>query len=245
MSDSSIALKPVTDEPSKPMPSSSAPSTSPIVIEKLFRCPSRSVNQSSMSSMPVSLIAASTRLRAAGSDVARFLLSTCAMASSSLDRRGVYCSAEGYARGCGRGASSRALADAVSRRRRAVVAVWLVAPRGRRLVRAPPGRPPVGRRLGGAGEPVAARLGAPRPVPRRHAADVHGARHRPGRAAVAPAADDADRSRATRRCSAGTPVILAGGRAALLPVALRGRDVELDRRGDEAAAPARRRAHDR
>ena len=47
MSDSSIALKPVTDEPSKPMPSSSAPSTSSSVIAKLFRCPSMSVNHSS------------------------------------------------------------------------------------------------------------------------------------------------------------------------------------------------------
>ena len=47
MSDSSIALKPVTDEPSKPIPSSSAPSTSSSVIAKLFRCPSMSVNQSS------------------------------------------------------------------------------------------------------------------------------------------------------------------------------------------------------
>ena len=46
MSDSSIALKPVTDEPSKPMPSFSAPSTSPSVIAKLLRCPSMSVNQS-------------------------------------------------------------------------------------------------------------------------------------------------------------------------------------------------------
>ena len=45
MSDSSIALKPVIDEPSKPIPSSSAPSSSLGVIAKLFRCPSRSVNQ--------------------------------------------------------------------------------------------------------------------------------------------------------------------------------------------------------
>ena len=45
MSDSSIALKPVIDEPSKPMPSSSAPSSSAGVIAKLFRCPSMSVNQ--------------------------------------------------------------------------------------------------------------------------------------------------------------------------------------------------------
>jgi hypothetical protein len=79
MSDSSIALKPVIDEPSKPMPSSSAPSTSLVVIEKLFRCPSRSVNQSRTSSMPRSLISLRTLLRASGSDVARFLLSTCAM----------------------------------------------------------------------------------------------------------------------------------------------------------------------
>src|SRR5581483_5492199 len=80
MSDSSIALKPVIDEPSNPMPSSSAPSTSPTVIEKLFKCPSRSVNQRSMSSTPRFLISSSTRLRASGSDVARFLLSTCAIA---------------------------------------------------------------------------------------------------------------------------------------------------------------------
>jgi hypothetical protein len=37
MSDSSIALKPVIEEPSKPMPSSSAASISPGVIAKLFR----------------------------------------------------------------------------------------------------------------------------------------------------------------------------------------------------------------
>ena len=52
MSDSSIALKPVIDEPSKPMPSSSAPSSSSGVIAKLFRCPSRSVNQRSIDSTP-------------------------------------------------------------------------------------------------------------------------------------------------------------------------------------------------
>src|SRR5215471_3346804 len=79
MSDSSIALKPVIDEPSKPMPSSSAPSTSLRVIEKLFRCPSRSVNQRRMSSIPADSISASTSLRVSGSDVARFLLSTYAI----------------------------------------------------------------------------------------------------------------------------------------------------------------------
>jgi hypothetical protein len=48
MSDSSIALKPVIDDPSKPIPSSSAPASSSRVIAKLFRCPSRSVNQRRM-----------------------------------------------------------------------------------------------------------------------------------------------------------------------------------------------------
>ena len=37
MSDSSIALKPVIDEPSNPIPSSSAPASSEGVIAKLFR----------------------------------------------------------------------------------------------------------------------------------------------------------------------------------------------------------------
>jgi hypothetical protein len=79
MSDSSIALKPEIDEPSKPMPSSSASSISLGVIAKLFRCPSMSVNQRSANSTPSSRIRSSTACRAAGSDVARFLVSTCAM----------------------------------------------------------------------------------------------------------------------------------------------------------------------
>src|SRR6266403_96677 len=96
MSDSSIALKPVIEEPSKPMPSSSAPSTSATVIEKLFRCPSRSVNQRSMSSTPVSLICARTCFRASGSDVARLLLSTCAIAPPrSLDDEEPICLSPG------------------------------------------------------------------------------------------------------------------------------------------------------
>src|SRR5437667_7186770 len=79
MSDSSIALKPVIDEPSKPMPSSSAPSISLGVIAKLFRCPSMSVNQRSASSTPSSSIRRSTARRASSLEVARFLLSTCAI----------------------------------------------------------------------------------------------------------------------------------------------------------------------
>src|SRR5947208_16034066 len=45
MSDSSIGLKPVIDDPSKPIPPSNASSSSAALIEKLFSWPSRSVNQ--------------------------------------------------------------------------------------------------------------------------------------------------------------------------------------------------------
>src|SRR5215212_4775154 len=79
MSDSSIALKPVIEDPSKPIPSSSAPSISLGVIAKLFRCPSRSVNQKRTYSTPSSRICARTRRRASGSDVALCLLSIIAM----------------------------------------------------------------------------------------------------------------------------------------------------------------------
>ena len=78
MSDSSIALKPVIDEPSKPIPSSRAASISLGVTAKLFRCPSMSVNQSSRNSIPSSSIRRRTRFRASGSLVALGLLSTCA-----------------------------------------------------------------------------------------------------------------------------------------------------------------------
>src|SRR4051812_9293390 len=78
MSDSSIRLKPVIDEPSKPIPSLSAPSISLGVIANDFRCPSRSVNQNRTCSTPSSLIRFSTARRAATLDVARSLLCTCA-----------------------------------------------------------------------------------------------------------------------------------------------------------------------
>ena len=45
MSDSSIGLNPVIEDPSKPMPPSKASSSSDSLIEKLFSWPSRSVNQ--------------------------------------------------------------------------------------------------------------------------------------------------------------------------------------------------------
>ena len=48
MSDSSIGLKPVIEEPSKPIPPSNASSNSSALIEKLFSWPSTSVNQSLM-----------------------------------------------------------------------------------------------------------------------------------------------------------------------------------------------------
>ncbi len=45
MSDSSIGLKPVIEEPSNPMPPSKASSSSAALIEKLLSWPSTSVNQ--------------------------------------------------------------------------------------------------------------------------------------------------------------------------------------------------------
>ncbi len=76
MSDSSIALKPVIDEPSKPIPSFSASCISDGVIAKDFRCPSRSVNQKRTCSTLSSLIRFSTARRAASDEVARSLLFT-------------------------------------------------------------------------------------------------------------------------------------------------------------------------
>src|SRR4051794_29056717 len=82
MSDSSIALNPVIDEPSKPMPSSSASTISLGVTAKLFRCPSMSENQSRTNSTPSCSIRARTSLRVSSLDVALFFVSTCAMNSS-------------------------------------------------------------------------------------------------------------------------------------------------------------------
>src|SRR5579884_898369 len=89
MSDSSIALKPVIDEPSKPIPSSSASSTSAGVMAKLFRWPSMSVNQRRRYSTPSSSICLSACFRASGSDVARALLSIIAIVSGAPLRRGL------------------------------------------------------------------------------------------------------------------------------------------------------------
>src|SRR5579862_6734253 len=75
MSDSSIALNPVIEEPSKPIPSLSAPSISDGVIAKLFRWPSMSVNQKRAYSTPSFWICFRVFARASGSDVARSLLS--------------------------------------------------------------------------------------------------------------------------------------------------------------------------
>ena len=54
MSDSSIALKPVIDEPSKPIPPSNASSRSAELIENDFSWPRMSVNHSRMKRMPLS-----------------------------------------------------------------------------------------------------------------------------------------------------------------------------------------------
>ena len=56
MSDSWIRLKPSIDEPSNPMPSVNAPSSSCEVIVKDFRNPSTSVNHRRMNRMPRSSI---------------------------------------------------------------------------------------------------------------------------------------------------------------------------------------------
>src|SRR3954451_20659762 len=52
MSDSSIRLKPVIEEPSKPIPSVNAPSSSSIPTAKLFSWPRMSVNQRRTKEMP-------------------------------------------------------------------------------------------------------------------------------------------------------------------------------------------------
>jgi hypothetical protein len=43
-----MALKPVIEEPSKPIPPSKASSSSSLLMEKLFSCPRMSVNQKRM-----------------------------------------------------------------------------------------------------------------------------------------------------------------------------------------------------
>ncbi len=60
MSDSSIALKPVIDEPSKPIPPSNASSSSDALIENDFSWPRMSVNQSRMNRIPRSSTSALT-----------------------------------------------------------------------------------------------------------------------------------------------------------------------------------------
>src|SRR5262245_14186940 len=87
ISDSSIALNPVIDEPSKPIPSSRASSTSLGVTAKLFRCPSMSVNQSSRKSTFSSCSRFSASRLASGSLIALALLSTCAMPKPPLKTR--------------------------------------------------------------------------------------------------------------------------------------------------------------
>ena len=60
MSDSSIGLKPVIEEPSKPMPPSKASSSSAALIEKLLSWPSTSVNQSRTKRTSLSLTISTT-----------------------------------------------------------------------------------------------------------------------------------------------------------------------------------------
>ena len=60
MSDSSMALKPVIEEPSKPMPPSKASSSCSAEIENDFSCPRMSVNQRRMKRMLFSATSALT-----------------------------------------------------------------------------------------------------------------------------------------------------------------------------------------
>ena len=57
MSDSSIGLNPVIDEPSKPIPPSNASSSSDELIENDFSCPSTSVNHRRMKRTSLSFTA--------------------------------------------------------------------------------------------------------------------------------------------------------------------------------------------
>src|SRR5439155_10635684 len=103
-------------------------------------------------SMPRSLISFSTSLRAPGSDVALFLLSTCAIGSSSLDRtcRSLRRSAELPSRD-GRAVTRAARRSRVPAPGRCLRRLDRTARVGR-LVLAAPGGAPLRRRLGGAGE---------------------------------------------------------------------------------------------
>ena len=69
MSDSSIALKPVIEEPSKPMPASKAPSRSCELIENDFSWPRMSVNHSRMKRTPDSRTWARTSAAVVGCSV--------------------------------------------------------------------------------------------------------------------------------------------------------------------------------
>ena len=69
MSDSSIALKPVIEEPSKPIPASNASSSSAALIENDFSWPRMSVNQKRMKRMSRSATSALTSSAVAGCSV--------------------------------------------------------------------------------------------------------------------------------------------------------------------------------
>ena len=81
MSDSSIALKPVIEEPSKPIPPSMASSSSSLVIAKLLSWPRMSVNQSRMNFTSRSSTAAVTSSRV----IAPPSVGRCGIGSQSAD----------------------------------------------------------------------------------------------------------------------------------------------------------------
>ena len=87
MSDSSIGLKPVIEEPSKPMPPSKASSSSEELIEKLFSWPRTSVNQSRMKRTSRSLTISATSAALVGCSAIPGLLRGCFGAVDGKDRR--------------------------------------------------------------------------------------------------------------------------------------------------------------
>ena len=194
-------------------------------------------------SIPRSLISFSTSFRAPGSDVARFSLSTCAMTSSSLDDASLR-SRSGATLGAMVERDLARLATSVSRRRRAVFAVWvaLLAAGGWFSLHQSdhlsgggwevPGSPSV--RVTDAIQRDFPNLHTPVFtvfVTGRTPAAVTA---RCGRRAASP--------RPTPVSSRDAPCVLDGGRAALLHAQLPRALVERDRRGD--APPSRARPHD-
>ena len=100
MSDSSMALKPVIEEPSKPIPPSNASSSCSALIENDFSWPRMSVNQSRMKRIPRSWTSALTSSGVVGRSVSAAIRGACSRALEPAVRPGLEL-AERRARGRG------------------------------------------------------------------------------------------------------------------------------------------------